>query len=291
MSTCSGYQGFNVASAVGPAQGATVLILGATGANNVAIADNHLANQGFFANSKVSVNATGSGNTYVFLGNVDATNVQFGALDGGNATTLVGFDNLSGRTITINGVANGNFAGTIFNGVSAGANNVVKTGGATQVLSGSNTYTGSTTINDGMLQLGDGTSGHDGSISATSGVTDNAALVYDLFGSQTASYRISGSGSLTKVGQGMLTLSGTNSYTGSTIVEAGALIAGSPVTIADGTSLTVGDPSMFPPPVVPSRVESPKMASVPEPGTLALFSAAVCGAAIYRRLCSRRKKQ
>jgi fibronectin-binding autotransporter adhesin len=133
----SSYYGFTIVSANGPALGSVVQILGTTGTNSVQVGTNNLAYEAFFANSKVTVNATGSGNTYLAFGNGSATNVQFGALDGGNASTLIGFDNETGHTITINGVANGNFAGTIINGFgSAGANNLVMTGTATQILSG-----------------------------------------------------------------------------------------------------------------------------------------------------------
>ncbi len=92
----------------------------------------------------------------------------------------------------------------------------------------------------------------------------------------------------------MLTLSGTNGYTGGTTVENSTLIVQSSGAIADGASLAVGDPallSLLPAAVVPSRAESGEVAPVPEPSTLALFSVAVCGAAVYQRLGSRRKKQ
>ena len=131
------------------------------------------------------------------------------------------------------GVANNTatFSGTIggtqtYGGVSVNSVNLVKVGTGTQILAGSNGYSGSTTVSGGTLQLGTGASGHDGSIANTSGVTDNAALVYNLYGSQTAAYAISGSGSLAKLGQGKLTLTGTNSSTGSTTVSAGTLQLG-----------------------------------------------------------------
>ncbi len=123
------------------------------------------------------------------------------------------------------------FSGTIggaqtYGGVSVNSVNLVKVGAGTQILAGANGYSGSTTISGGTLQLGTGGIGHDGSIANTSGVTDNAALVYNLFGNQTAAYAISGSGSLTKLGQGKLTLTGTNSGTGITTVSAGTLQLG-----------------------------------------------------------------
>ena len=52
----------------------------------------------------------------------------------------------------------------------------------TLILTGSNLYSGSTVISSGTLQLGDGESSHDGSISATGGIVNDAALVYNLVG-------------------------------------------------------------------------------------------------------------
>ena len=69
------------------------------------------------------------------------------------------------------------------------------------------------------------------------------------------------------------------------------MIVTDPEAIADGTGLTVGDASQFPTPVAPAPLAGTAVAPVPEPGTLALFSAAVCGAAVYRRLHSRRNMQ
>ena len=258
------------------------------------------------------MNASGSGKTYIFLGNVDVANAQFGALDGGNATTLVGFDNLSNRTITINGVANGNFAGTIINGFgSAGANNLVLSGTATQMLSGQNTYTGSTSFNGGVLSVGStetaGTSGplgKDGTIAFGGGTLQySASNQYDYSPRFTAgagqNYSVdtngqsatwaanltSSSGTLTKLGAGSLTLSGTNSYDGGTVVNGGTLIVANSLAIQDGSSLYVGDPAAlatlgYPAPVVPAAA----IASVPEPGTLTLLAAVLGGALVYRRM-------
>ena len=117
-------------------------------------------------------------------------------------------------------------------------------GNGITVLTGVNTYAGPTNLNGGTLQLGDGTSGHDGSINATSGVTDNAALVYNLNGNQTVSYAIGGSGSLTKTGPGKLTLIGGNSYAGGTNVNAGTLYANSSLdTVAVAAGATLGGQS------------------------------------------------
>ncbi len=98
-----------------------------------------------------------------------------------------------------------------------------ETGAGTLILTANNLYTGATTISGGTLQLGDGTPGHDGSLAGTMTMTNNGALVYDLNGSQTPTYSISGNGSLTMNGNGTLTLTGNNSFSGATTVSAGSL--------------------------------------------------------------------
>ena len=55
-------------------------------------------------------------------------------------------------------------------------------------------------------------------------MTNNSALVYNLFGNQTASYAISGSGSLTTIGASALTLGGANIYSGGTEISSGTLV-------------------------------------------------------------------
>jgi autotransporter-associated beta strand protein len=149
MSSCSNYAGFIPGSASGPAGPVSVL---AHSGQWSQLSPNNAAYQGFFANSKLTLPA--SGNVYVQGGNSSANNLQFGALDGGNASTIVGFDNRAGCAVTIVGIADGNFAGVIFNGSAAGANNLVKLGSSTQTLSGANTYTGTTTVGGGTLAIG-----------------------------------------------------------------------------------------------------------------------------------------
>src|SRR5208337_2306770 len=92
--------------------------------------------------------------------------------------------------------------------------------------------------------------------------------------------------SLTLSGGGELILSGSNSYTGGTNVEAGTLILTNNEALADGTSLTVGADatSIFSAPAVGAPAASLAVSAVPEPGTLALFAAALWSAAIYCRL-------
>ena len=109
-----------------------------------------------------------------------------------------------------------------FSGVISGIGGVNKWGTGTETFTGANTYTGITTISGGTLQIGDGTNGHDGSITGTS-IIDNSTLAFNLYGGKSYGGVISGSGGVTKSGAGTLTLTGANTYTGRTSVAAGTL--------------------------------------------------------------------
>ena len=89
------------------------------------------------------------------------------------------------------------------------------------ILGGSNTFTGTTTISAGTLQLGSG--GTDGSIDATSAVVDNATLLFNRADNLSFLPVISGSGGLTQAGPGTLILASPNTYTGTTTISGGTL--------------------------------------------------------------------
>ncbi|WP_181832519.1 autotransporter-associated beta strand repeat-containing protein [Bosea caraganae] len=99
---------------------------------------------------------------------------------------------------------------------------LVKAGDGTQILTGTNTYTGGTTISAGTLQLGDG--GTSGSI--TGDVVNNDTLAFNRSDAASLSGAISGSGQLVQLGTGTLTLTGTNTYTGGTTISTGTLQLG-----------------------------------------------------------------
>ncbi|ECH9467952.1 autotransporter outer membrane beta-barrel domain-containing protein [Salmonella enterica subsp. enterica] len=118
--------------------------------------------------------------------------------------------------VTDNATLELNTSGT-FDNVISGSGQVVKSGDKTLTLSGSNTYTGGTTINDGTLIASN--------VEAlgTGDVTDNATLELNTGG--TFDNAISGSGQVVKSGDETLTLSGANSYTGGTLISSGTLVA------------------------------------------------------------------
>jgi len=124
-----------------------------------------------------------------------------------------------------------NGAGT-FSGIISGTGGLTVAGG-TQVLSGANTYTGITTLTGGTLQLG--AAGASGSISGN--VADAGTLAFDRTDVFNFDGAVSGTGGITQLGTGSVTLTATNTYTGTTAINAGTLALSSTGSIA-GSSVT-----------------------------------------------------
>ena len=137
--------------------------------------------------------------------------------------TLISGGTLAGDTTSIQGTiqndanllfnqnANGTFSGTVF-----GTGSVTKAGSGTLTLAGTSSYTGGTTISAGLLI---------GSTQSLQGnIVNNAFLRFDQLFNGAFTGDISGSGALSKSGAGIVTLSGTNTYTGGTSVLAGGLM-------------------------------------------------------------------
>ena len=186
-----------------------------------------------------SLDNTSSGPLTLAANNAQNWNASFTFVGSSPLNTGTGAVALSGsptvtvaaNTLTVGGAINGNSA-------------LNKNGPGTLVLTASNMYSGSTTVSNGTLQLGTGQNGQDGSIGTTSGVTDNAALVYNLYGSQTAAYSIGGIGSLTKAGPGTLILTASNGFSGGITVARGVLDANNASALGSTAgSLTLGSPS------------------------------------------------
>ena len=157
-----------------------------------------------------TVTLTGS-NTYTGGTAISAGTLQIG--NGGGTGSITG-SVTNDAALVFNRSNNLSFGGEI-----SGTGTVTKLGAATLTLTGNNTYTGGTTISAGTLRIGNG--GATGSIAGD--VVNNAALVVNRSGGLTLGGQISGTGTLTKLGTGTLTLTGSNSYAGGTFVRNGVL--------------------------------------------------------------------
>ncbi|WP_395740317.1 autotransporter domain-containing protein [Prosthecobacter sp.] len=222
---------------------------------------------GGIINNSTNVQTIAFGGTGVTLG---ASQTWFSGLLPGGGLIVGSAVDLAGQTLTINGSNNTTLSGPISDS-GAGAGQINKVGAGTLLLSGTNTFTGPTTVTDGLLQLQNGAAIAD---TATVSVTAPGALallssetigtltgsgntnlnantltvggngVIAVPGDSVYSGNLTGvGGSLAKNSAGIFTTSGTNTYTGTTTVNAGTLnvlgthTGGGGYTIAPGATL------------------------------------------------------
>jgi autotransporter-associated beta strand protein len=203
-----------------------------------------------------SAAALGSGGTIQFSGGT----LQYGAA---NATDYSSrFSTAAGQAYKLDTNGRDVVVGTALN---SSGGSLTKSGAGTLTLNAANTYSGATTVNGGTLALGranalsSGTTlavgegagfamnGHAQTVSGLSGggaiALGTARLTVNNSGGNAYAGVISGSGGLTKNGVGLLTLSGANSYSGATNVNAGEVkingsAANSAFTVAAAATLS-----------------------------------------------------
>lgn len=124
-------------------------------------------------------------------------------LDGGGTVSVA-----DGATLTQDGAITGT--------------DLTKSGGGTLILTGSNSYSGTTTIARGTLQVGNG--GTSGNVPGD--VKNDGVLAFNLSSDTLYAGTITGTGTLVQAGTGRLILSGDSSATGGTIIERGTLQVG-----------------------------------------------------------------
>ncbi|EDU8680059.1 autotransporter-associated beta strand repeat-containing protein [Salmonella enterica] len=167
--------------------------------------DNAISGSGQVVKSGDKTLTLSGSNTYT-----GGTLISDGTLVASNVESLGTGDVTNNATLELN--TGGDFTNNI-----SGSGQVVKSGDDTLTFSGSNTYTGGTTINDGTLvatsveALGSGD------------VTNDAVLALNTGGD--FANNIGGTGSVVKSGDETLTLSGSNTYTGGTLISSGTLVA------------------------------------------------------------------
>jgi autotransporter-associated beta strand protein len=222
---------------------------------NSGLAPVTLTNQG--ASSTFSgVIQDGSFSTFVFPTSL-VQNSPGNTLTLTGANTYTGGTAIAAGTLQIGGAGTlgaGSYAGAIVNNgtfeYSSSANQILSGGisgsgaltkdasSSTLTLLGVNTYTGPTTVSAGTLQIGG--AGTLGAGSYSGAIVNNGTFEYSSSAAQTLSGAISGSGSLVKdTSSSVLTLTGTNAYTGATTINAGTLRGGAANTFSDASATTV----------------------------------------------------
>ncbi|PTT75542.1 transporter, partial [Pelomonas sp. HMWF004] len=154
-----------------------------------------------------------------------------GSLSGAGAITA------SGGTLTV-----GSLGDSQYDGAYSGAGALRKEGTGKLILTGNNSYTGTTQIAAGTLQVGAG--GTSGSLG--SGAVDNAGLLrLQRSDAATLSQVVSGAGSIEQAGTGTLTLATALQTTGTTKVSKGILATAGDERIANTSSVVVDEGAML----------------------------------------------
>ncbi|WP_068882091.1 autotransporter-associated beta strand repeat-containing protein [Paramesorhizobium deserti] len=192
-----------------------------------------------------------AGGTFINAGTVSVSaDKNLGAvntgitLDGGTLKNTAAFTT-SARTVTVN-AGGGAFetdadltlAGVIRGPATGQTGPLEKKGAGRLILTAdSNDYTATMTVSQGELVFGNASNGGGTAGSIAGPIVNNAALSFDRSNAFTYAGLISGTGTVTQKGSGETTLTGKNSYKGSTTVRSGTLIVNGDQSAATGDTL------------------------------------------------------
>lgn len=161
---------------------------------------------------------------------------SFGALFGGPNTQLAAVANYA--------VGGLNLANDTFSGASVGATSTFTKNGTgifTWNNTSANTYSGLTTVNTGVLQIGDGVTSGAGSLGSGAIVINaSGTLTYNKPDDFSVANNISGAGTLIKTNSSTLTYTGTDSSSGTAIISKGTLALGASALMSSAISVVSG---------------------------------------------------
>ncbi len=215
-------------------------------------------------------NALALQNATLDTGSSAGDSLNFGTLTAATFGGLTGSDSFVLENASAAGVAlsvGNNDSNTTYSGGMSGIGSLTKIGTGTLTLSGTNSFTGGTTISSGVLSLSGGSALLDtGAVS----IADLAGATLDLVSDETIGSLagggatggavtlgantlttgeddtnttfagvVSGTGGLTKIGDGTFTVSGANTYSGDTLISAGILKLGNNSALGDEVGKTV----------------------------------------------------
>lgn len=189
---------------------------------------------------------SGINGVYAYTGGITIT----GGILEGTTDTLLGNIDVAAATSVI---FQEGLVGNTYSGVISGAGNVLKDGSGRVILSGNNMYSGTTSVLDGILQCNNNTLSPNTSSVV---VSNNGTIEFLQTSTAVRNVVISGTGNLTAniENNATFSLTGNNSYSGTTTVNSGALanpgtlvLSGNtlgPAIVAAGT-LRMGNANIF----------------------------------------------
>ena len=143
--------------------------------------------------------------------NIAEGNKRIRNLDGAPGSEVI----LGASTLTIGTSTESEDGGGDFHGVISGTGGIIKQGTNILYLTGDNSYTGTSTVESGVLAIGN----YGGAGSVVGNIINNATVFFLRGNAYTYSGIISGSGNIHVDGGGVLTLNGANTYTGTTYIN------------------------------------------------------------------------
>ena len=168
-----------------------------------------------------------SGNTTINTGTVEIGSA--GRLGGGSYSGNIA----NSGTLIYSGTSNQTLSGII-----SGAGVLTHNASSRLTLTGNNSYSGNTTITTGTLEIT--TTGRLGGGNYSGNITNSGQFVLGSNSNQTLSGQISGNGAITKNGTGILTLNGSNNYSGNTTINAGTVVIGNSTGLGASGNITFG---------------------------------------------------
>jgi autotransporter-associated beta strand protein len=222
-----------------------------------------------------TLNMNSGGNLILLSGGSagETFTVNVGALNGSTGTIRANNEVGSvATTLAVTGNVTSSYGGGLANGGAGNTMGLLKSGTGTLTLSGANSYSGGTTLSNGVLRLEQASAAGTGLITQSSGASTlqinttgtvaNAMSIYNIQTLQTvtlsgnktlnnATYNVtngttttdsgvlSGGGGITKLGTGTLLVTASNTFTGTVDVQAGLLSLASPTGSAAGGTTNV----------------------------------------------------
>jgi autotransporter-associated beta strand protein len=242
----SGGGGAAMGGAIFVAAGGSLLIAGASMEGGSAVTGGLGGDVGLGNNPGGNGSAYGSAIFFEGAAGGSASTLTFGAGNQTYAGSIVDLNGAAGNTTTDNGLGG-------IGGVMA----LAKSGGGTLTLNGINAYSGGTHVTAGTLVIGNGSAigtgalaldegtgiRLDGSFTLANAITVAGDPIFDVTAGNTVT--VSGTisdaappapaGIVEKLGAGTLVLSGTNTYSGGTVISAGTLRVTNASSVGTGT--------------------------------------------------------